>query len=171
MNTSHRLNQSALPHAITPITGNDLDRWFDEQSDEKCESRKKELEVFLGCCRDPRFIHDKTVIFCSPEHGRPEFREWFRTKTTQRSIIRFLLGNDHKVNGKWGNWSNGGFGSRWCDVRLNGYDVRLAYYSKATNPVMFNEDAPKRVQEMSHMIMLLDYFEGKDCDGEHPTAF
>ena len=54
-----------------------------------------------------------------------------------------------KINGKFNNWNNGGFGSIWCDTEFMGKKVRVAMYLPET-------DDPVKVA--CKFLIMWDYF-------------
>ena len=92
-------------------------------SDETMKARQRELEVFSACVfQNEDFLRRKVKITmeCEPE----------AFDALGFALCRFLLTTKMKVNGKKHNWSNGCFGSRWCDTTLAGREVRLAFYNE-----------------------------------------
>jgi hypothetical protein len=93
---------------------------------EQLQNRRKELEVVLKIL--PHLIFSKKLIL---EGG------FVASKAHADSVWKYLLNNDHKINGEFGQWSSGMFGSRWADVRLNGRNLRLAFYSRKLDDASF----------------------------------
>jgi hypothetical protein len=94
---------------------------FNFPTDAEMEKRGRELEIYLANVGN--LLNGQTVIIAHPKMQRP--------------IARFLVDNDHKVNGSDNGWHNGGFRSRWCDCTIEGEDIRLAFYSRKNDAKFF----------------------------------
>lgn len=115
----------------------------------------KELEVYVDVLNKKPFeIIEKTIIVLSiatlnadwvGEEEVDKIKCWWNNPVTQPSIISWLTKGKHKVNGKYGNWSAGCFGSRWADCDINGRRCRFAFYSRKYNPTSF---PPKMEEEL-----------------------
>jgi hypothetical protein len=122
---------------------NGLPLFMRDDGDEILDKRLKELECFLKCLEtyplNTIILRDKTLIAHQIDGGN----EWFRNQTTKNALLDFLLNPiNHKVNGEI--WSNGFLGSRWADTILNGKSVRLAFYTKKSDPEMFRSLDPTK---------------------------
>lgn len=101
------------------------------------EKKRKELSTFLSCAKgNPDFLV-KNCTFASICGSRLDPGSCAPTsKDVRMSIfaeLLRLLKKGQQVNGKKNNWSNGCFGSRWCDMDAKKYGVtyiRAAFYSK-----------------------------------------
>jgi len=99
--------------------------------------KEKELKTFLSCAKNNFDFLQRNLTLASicgshldPEVCEPVSRE-LRSRIA-RDLVTLLI-NGQKVNGKMNHWSNGGFGSRWCDMDAKKYGVdyiRAAFYSK-----------------------------------------
>jgi len=143
----------STPYSVEAVTKDTWVKWETE-----AEDKRKELEDALKkMASNPRFMLHHVLIGAGPANC-PEFHPWCKRKISE--VMGFLLFNKHKINGEWGHWSNGSFGSRWCDVRLADYDVRLSFHSRKYDPGLFAqlEATPKQ----QFLIIATDYFQGKD---------
>jgi hypothetical protein len=94
-------------------------------SREDLNRRQRELETFLAV-KMPL----KRVRVCGDEGPL------HLSSTFVSAFVHWYYNTEFKVDGS--DWSNGSFGSRWCDPELAGRRVRVAYYSRASDPQMFN---------------------------------
>ena len=130
------MSATSMPSAVVnPVT----DDFF--PSDEKLDKNKKELMNFW------KLVHQKSQLFFSisdvcyifysarvvgdekaPARVIPE-REL--CEKSKKILLKFLT-TPQVCDGKKGNWSNGTFGSRWCDidVRKEGLTVRVAFHKR-----------------------------------------
>lgn len=117
-----------------------LPMFLQEGGEEKVAERRKELEVFVKLLKNAPFsIIPKTTIYLNPANG-DDYEAWWGQQDTKRGVRDWLLNNDHKVDGKFGNWSAGFLGSRWADCEINGNRCRFAFYSRKTDPHNFPAD-------------------------------
>lgn len=124
-----------------------------DDGEEHIAKRKKELEVYVKLWNSaPENIFDKTALLLNPhtldpnEVGAEEARkikEWFN-ETTKRAVMFWLVHTKHKVNGKFGGWSNGSLGSRWADCKIEGRNCRIAFYSRKTDENIFPPEGEER---------------------------
>ena len=124
-----------------------------DDGEEISKKRGKELECFLKCLEtfplNTVILGEKTLIF---HDGGEEGRPWFQNSTTKEELLDFLLNpKNHKVNGKI--WNNGFLGSRWADTKLNGKQVRLAFYTKKSDPGMF-ASFPSRKEDYAIVVCM-----------------
>lgn len=139
-----------------------------DDGEKEIAKRKKELEVFVKLWNDaPENIFDKTAVCLNPHTLNPsevgeeeakKIKEWFN-ETTQRAVMFWLVHTKHKVNGKFGGWSNGSLGSRWADCKIEGRNCRIAFYSRKTDERMFvnpngEEDKDGIVYGKSYCLMI-----------------
>ena len=129
---------------MTAIHINELPLFLREGGQNEIELRRKELKVYLKLLKlNPRhMIEDRTFIALNPHTLNPcevgekeanDIKNWWNAET-QNKVCIWLDTNDHKCNGKFGNWSCGDMGSRWADCEINGRNCRLAYYTRKYNP-------------------------------------
>jgi hypothetical protein len=130
---------------------------FQKGGDAILQSRRKELITFVKCWNPESFerMIDKTLIRCDSEgcedKDQKEIKRWFKSCETMKAMADFLLNPANQVvNGK--KWSSGGFGSRWIDIRLNGKNVRIGFYSRKSNPTSF-ETVPARKDYMLNIVL------------------
>ena len=136
--------------------GDELPWFLQDGADEKLASLRKELEVFVRLLNSfPREILKKTAVslnpycLCPAEVGKEmakQIDDWFKAPATKTALFQFLFksvetGEDHKVNGKFGDWSSGGMGSRWADTMINGRNCRFAFYSRKNNFEYFDNES------------------------------
>ena len=129
--------------------------FLQEGGKEKINEGRKELEVYVKVLnKKPLEIIEKTLIVLIPIEFNADFigeeevdkiQCWWNNPEKQPSIISWLKKGKHKVNGKYGNWSAGCFGSRWADCDINGRRCRFAFYSRKHNPTSF---PPKMEEEL-----------------------
>ena len=157
-------NSASSTHSIRSVSSAEF---MAVSSDKAIERRGKELRIFLDCLsHNPSFLK-RVAVFASPTYkDHAPFQAWFAKPETRDHLFECLYGQVHRIGSKWGDWRNGGMGSRWLDVRINNYDVRIAYYSRATNPKMFASVPVSITQGKDHILMLMDYFEGTDCESK-----
>ena len=112
----------------------DFDAMF--LSNDAHKMRYQELEVFIKCLGNPGFLFSKHCnILTNPDDGK-EFAIF--VKKNLGDVWNYLLYKNHKMNDKNGDWCCGGMGSRWTDIQVGGQDVRLAYYSRKSDPKFYN---------------------------------
>jgi hypothetical protein len=130
---------------------------FQQGGDAIIQGRRKELITFVKCWNPDTFgrMLDKTLIRCDSEgcedKDQEEIRRWFKSRESMIAMRDLLLNPANQVvDGK--KWSNGGFGSRWIDTRLNGKEVRIGFYSRKSNPKSF-ENAPAHKDYMLNVVI------------------
>jgi len=127
--------------------------------------KRKDMKALLKKMhKNHTFAIENLVIASGPGYCE-EFEGW-RAKGVAE-VMGFMVYNPHQTNGKWGGWNNGSMGSRWCDVRLKGYDVRLVFYSRKYDAEFFTKLGVHAKAEV--VILITDYFQGKDEDGPHES--
>jgi hypothetical protein len=132
-----------------------------EGGEEIQDRREKELETFLKCLEtyplNSVILKEKTIIF-HDGGKKKKIAEWFSNRTTKNALMDFLLDPaNHKVNGKI--WSNGFLGSRWADTELNGRKVRLAFYTRKSDPKMFASFRFPEIEGKDYaIIVMVNYF-------------
>ena len=133
----------------------DLPLYMREGGKEEIQRRKKELETYLKLLnRDPATMINKHTFVClNPATLDPEMvgeqqakdiREWFGDKT-QEELNRWLGCGTHKVDGK--SWCCGELGSRWADKKINGRQVRFAFYAD-------KDQKPEHLKHLAYSIVL-----------------
>jgi hypothetical protein len=108
-------------------------------NEEKSSKQLKELETFLNCCKGNQdFVMNQLNIYtvCGSELDSDVCVPVPRALRSEIAQDLYgLLIKGQKVNGKPNHWSNGCFGSRWCDLDAKKYGVtyvRCAFYSKSS---------------------------------------
>jgi hypothetical protein len=133
----------------------DLPLYMREGGKEEIQRRRKELETYLKLLnRDPATMINKHTFVClNPATLDPEMvgeqqakdiREWFGDKT-QEELNRWLGCGTHKVDGK--SWCCGELGSRWADKKINGRQVRFAFYAD-------KDQKPEHLKHLAYSIVL-----------------
>jgi len=133
----------------------DLPLYMREGGKEEIQRRKKELETYLKLLNaDPAtMINNHTFVCLNPATLDPEMvgeqqakdiREWFGDKT-QEELNRWLGCRTHKVDGK--SWCCGELGSRWADKKINGRQVRFAFYAD-------KDQKPEHLKHLAYSIVL-----------------
>ena len=117
----------------------DVDAMF--PSEAILASNRRELEVFIGLLNNPYFVINKVNIFANPDDG-VAFAKFI--KKNADDVYKWVLGTSHKMLDNGGLWCNGGFGSRWADIKVGGRTVRLAFYSKQTNKKFYGNVPAKK---------------------------
>ena len=141
MNTN-AINKCAVMDSGTGKITEGLPMFLQEGGEEIIAERRKELEVFVKLLKNaPASIIPKTTIYLNP--ANTDYDAWWGQQDTKRSVRDWLLNNDHKVDGSFGNWSAGFLGSRWADCEINGNRCRFAFYSRKTDPHNFPADTTK----------------------------
>lgn len=132
-------NKCAVMDSGTGEVREELPMFLQEGGEEKLDVRRKELEVFVKLLKTaPLSVLPKTMVCLNPcVEG---YEDWWGHPATKSGVKRWLLGNDHKVNGKFGNWSAGFLGSRWADCEINGKNCRFAFYSRKTDAHNFPDE-------------------------------
>ncbi|NQX03141.1 hypothetical protein HQ447_20985, partial [bacterium] len=134
---------------------NDLPLYMREGGEAEIEKRRKELETYLRLLNaDPSTMINKHTFVClNPatldpsavgEQQAKDIKEWFGDKT-QREINRWLGCGTHKVDGK--SWSCGFLGSRWADKKINGRQVRFAFYAD-------KDQKPEHLKHLAYSIAI-----------------
>lgn len=126
------------------------------------ENLRKELDVFVKLLNNaterilPKVIIGMNGACLSPaEVGEREARlikTWGEDENTAMSLRDFLWKGNHKVNGKFNNWSCGEFGSRWADCKINGRNCRIAFYSRKYG----NYFTANNIDEKYNYALILD---------------
>ena len=133
----------------------DLPLYMREGGREEIQRRKKELETYLRLLNaDPATMINKHTFVClTPatldpemvgEKQAKEIREWFGDKT-QMEINRWLGCGTHKVDGK--SWCCGELGSRWADKKINGRQVRFAFYAD-------KDQKPEHLKHLAYSLVI-----------------
>ena len=107
--------------------------------------REKELRDFTALCKG------KDPTTCQEFIGLNLAQETPQSLAHFRAFIRHLCKGTMKVNGDTNNWSNGMFGSRWCDFRYDNKVIRYAYYSPTS-------DANNRTGK-HHILQMTNYWD------------
>lgn len=109
--------------------------WFDSlQSETKVKG--KELDIFLKCCKgNATFIRKNVGFQLISGHTLCAELEVVDIDDMLRiaHFLGALLAKGQKINGETNQWSNGCFGSRWCDIDPEPFGcdhIRAAFYSK-----------------------------------------
>ena len=126
------------------LTTNELPLYLQDGGKAEINTRKKELDAYLSLLKSfPREMLERTFIAINPHALRPEevgekeadaIKKWWEDGATKQQFCIWMDTNDHKINGKYGNWSCGFLGSRWADCDINGRRCRLAFYTRKNNP-------------------------------------
>lgn len=131
----------------------ELPMFLQDGGEEKLNVRRKELEVFVKLLKTaPLSVLQKTQVFLNPcVEG---YGDWWRHPDTKRGVKEWLLMNNHKVNGKFGNWSAGFLGSRWADCEINGKNCRFAFYSRKTDAHNFPSETQGVPDRMNYLLSI-----------------
>ena len=131
--------------------------FLEDGGEEKLAVRRKELEVFVKLLKTaPYSILKKTQVFLNPCIEETELLRWWNDPATKVEVGVWLMNNDHKVNGKFGNWSNGFLGSRWADYKFNGKVCRIAFYSRKTDPHNFPDETERNNLNGKNYLLCFD---------------
>jgi hypothetical protein len=140
--------------------------YLQEDGEKKCEARRKELETYVKVLNtQPRAILDKTFTFINQatldpnEVGETEAKaigEWWNKMETKIALELWVFGGNHKVNGKFNNWSSGFLGSRWADTKINGRNCRIAFYSRKNDPHQFPLEMEKALGKRYDYTLAID---------------
>lgn len=133
----------------------ELPLYMREGGEAEIQRRKKELETYLKLLNaDPATMINKHTFVClNPatldpsavgEKQAKEIREWFGDKT-QMEMNRWLGCGTHKVDGK--SWSCGFLGSRWADKKINGRQVRFAFYAD-------KDQKPEHLKHLAYSLVI-----------------
>ena len=143
----------------------ELPLFLQDGGDERVEERRKELETYVKVLnKNPLEILEKTFKILNPwtldpkEVGEEEAKKidtWFG-ETTNHEFYKWIFNNNHKVNGKFNNWSSGFMGSRWADTEINGRRCRIAFYSRKHNPQSFPPDMKMQLGKRYDYILEVD---------------
>lgn len=135
-----------------------------EGGDELIATRKKELEVYVKLLTtNPSSVLKTTATFLNPyatlpaEVGQEQadtITSWWGLPKTKDDTKKWLFTNKHKVNGKFGNWSNGFLGSRWADVEINGRNCRIAFYSRKLDEQNFPAETMGVLDGENYILMI-----------------
>jgi hypothetical protein len=128
----------------------ELPLFMRDGGEEEIERRRKELETYLNLLnKNPeQMIRGHTYVALNPETLNPaqvgeqqakDIRKWFDTPLTKIEIREWLGCGKHKADGK--SWNCGFMGSRWADKKINGRQVRFAFYA----------DKDKKPAELKHL--------------------
>jgi hypothetical protein len=110
-------------------------------SDEVLERRRLELnrtilDVRSNLLEVGSFPPD-VAMMTDPNNPFPEaVREWWASPLTTVEFAYYLWFCDLAVGGE-GAWNNGFLGSRWADIFVNNLRVRVAFYSRSSDPKYF----------------------------------
>jgi len=128
-------NPTAISHSscvIRDVTEDfEAGLWDPFVSNDKAKELQTELQNFLKICKGNFNRFDALTATLVTGGGK------ITGFITVSGIAMILRGQ--KVNGKEGNWSNGTFGSRWCDFEFYNNSVRMAFYSRKHNPAVFEK--------------------------------
>jgi len=141
----------------------ELPLFLQDGGKEEIKTLKKELETYLKILRNrPREMMERTFILLNPHTIEPaevgdkmaeEIRNWWNDETKDKVCV-WMDTNEHKCNGKYGNWSCGWLGSRWADCDINGRRCRLAFYSRKHNPTSLQNIEESTGKKYDYAIMI-----------------
>jgi hypothetical protein len=150
----------------TPKIQEGLPLYMRDGGKEVIGERRKELETYLKLLSiEPYDMLQRTFIIINPhtldpqEVGQEEataIEKWWMNKETKQKLIDWFRTNEHKVNGKFGNWSAGFLGSRWADTEINGRNCRLAFYSRKHNPESFSPEMDEKEGKKYNYALMID---------------
>ena len=129
-----------------------------KDADKIITQRRNELTIFLRLLTNKankslveHLLANQTLI------GFQGDTEWANDEKTTDEFVSFMLDSKHCiVDGK--QWNCGFLGSRWADTKLNGKKVRIAFYSKATDPSFWNTMRPAHKPKNYVLIVNGNYF-------------
>jgi len=135
---------------------NDLPLFMREGGMEEIARRRKELETYLKLlnANPEQMIRGHTLVILNPatldpnqvgEQQAKDIRKWFDTPQTKQEINRWLGCGTHKVDGK--SWCAGEMGSRWADKKINGRQVRFAFYAD-------KDQKPEHLKHLAYSIAI-----------------
>jgi len=152
-------------------TREELPMFLQEGGEMELNERRKELEVFVKLLKTaPRVILSKTKVLLNPDALKQAkvgvemaktLDAWWKLTCAGGGMSDWLMNNDHKVNGKFGNWSAGFLGSRWADCDISGRRCRIAFYSRKTDPQIF----PQAGHKMYKTLIGVNYILKIDPEG------
>lgn len=135
---------------------NDLPLYMREGGEAEIDRRRKELETYLNLLnRNPeQMIRGHTLVVLNPstldaglvgEQQAKDIRKWFDTPKTKQEINMWLGCGTHKADGK--SWNCGFLGSRWADKKINGRQVRFAFYAD-------KDQKPEHLKHLAYTIAI-----------------
>jgi hypothetical protein len=135
---------------------NDLPLFMREGGMEEIARRRKELETYLKLlnANPEQMIRGHTLVMLNQatldpnqvgEQQAKDIRKWFDTPQTKQEINRWLGCGTHKVDGK--SWCAGEMGSRWADKKINGRQVRFAFYAD-------KDQKPEHLKHLAYSIAI-----------------
>jgi hypothetical protein len=137
--------------------------FMSDKRNERVEFLRKELEVYVDLLNKfPYEMYKKTAVRLNQACANPnvvgkenaeQYFKWFMNQKSKNEFLEWLLSQKHKVDGKFGNWSAGGLGSRWADCEINGKKCRLAFYSIKTNEI---DSVKLKLNDCHQYLILMD---------------
>jgi hypothetical protein len=135
---------------------NNLPLFMREGGMEEIARRRKELETYLKLlnANPAQMIRGHTLVVLNPttldpnevgEQQAKDIQKWFDTPKTKQEIREWLGCGKHKVDGK--SWCAGDMGSRWADKKINGRQVRFAFYAD-------KDQKPEHLKHLAYTIAI-----------------
>jgi hypothetical protein len=134
-----------------------LPMFLQDDGEKKLNELRKELEVYVKLLKtSPLCVFTKTKTIMSYSMEEEVIDAWWKNPNTKNAMNAWIHTNNHKVNGKFGNWSSGCLGNRWADCEINGKNCRIAFYSRKGDPHKFHEDAYNFLEDSAETMGVLD---------------